>query len=184
LFALVSAWPCLQMFFINLDWGWVMYNGITPDGLLQLLQICLSLSHIAITIDTHNYTECPQSPASLRSTLPCWLSIDVVDSSIVWEEKSVLEISAFFASLGPCCHLKSDFDSHLLRMYNLSSFQSQGHKYFWDKIFHWVCNHVCQYFYEKSFSGYVPLFQVDDTHITSLELHQILTQKLSLQKNG
>ncbi|KAF8449501.1 hypothetical protein L210DRAFT_3308735, partial [Boletus edulis BED1] len=49
-FALVSAWPCLQMFFINLDWGWVTYNGITPDGPLQLLQICPSLSHIAIAI--------------------------------------------------------------------------------------------------------------------------------------
>ncbi|KAF8420959.1 hypothetical protein L210DRAFT_806203, partial [Boletus edulis BED1] len=43
-----SAWPHLEHFLINERWGWNSQGGITPNGLLQLLQICPSLNKISL----------------------------------------------------------------------------------------------------------------------------------------
>ncbi|KAF8434138.1 hypothetical protein L210DRAFT_327799 [Boletus edulis BED1] len=99
LLTLVSAWPYLQELLINRKWGWNTLGGITPNGILQLLQTCQSLSRIALTIDTRGYTEIPPSPASLGLTLPRMSIIDVLDSFI--EEESVPAISVFFAGFVP-----------------------------------------------------------------------------------
>ncbi|KAF8439362.1 hypothetical protein L210DRAFT_984946 [Boletus edulis BED1] len=40
LLTLASAWPCLEDLFINMDWGWNTTAGITPNGLLRLLESC------------------------------------------------------------------------------------------------------------------------------------------------
>ncbi|KAF8549233.1 hypothetical protein OG21DRAFT_1515452 [Imleria badia] len=128
LLALASAWPHLETLFINEECGWNTPCGITPDGLIQLLQTCRSLSMIGLAINTLGYTECRELPASLGLTLPpssdiCvpdpmmedtpsgslasvgLLSpprlnfIDVLDSSI--NEESVPTVAAFFASIIP-----------------------------------------------------------------------------------
>ncbi|KAF8441707.1 hypothetical protein L210DRAFT_439860 [Boletus edulis BED1] len=54
LLTLVSTWPCLEELSINTEWGWnTLQGGITPNGLLQLLQLCpLVLTTIALAIDT------------------------------------------------------------------------------------------------------------------------------------
>ncbi|KAF8548435.1 hypothetical protein OG21DRAFT_761101 [Imleria badia] len=49
---LALAWPHLEHLFINGNHGWGMSGGITPNGLLQLLQTCPSLSMISLAIDT------------------------------------------------------------------------------------------------------------------------------------
>ncbi|KAI9572304.1 hypothetical protein HD554DRAFT_2297912 [Boletus coccyginus] len=67
LLTLASARPHLEHLLINEDWGWQTSGGITPDGLVRLLQTCPSLSRLALAIDTRDYTEMPPSrlPASL-----------------------------------------------------------------------------------------------------------------------
>ncbi|KAF8128657.1 hypothetical protein EV363DRAFT_1340269 [Boletus edulis] len=45
---LALAWPSLVQFDINTRWGWNTPSGITPNGLLQLLQKCPSLEQIAL----------------------------------------------------------------------------------------------------------------------------------------
>ena len=96
--ALTSTWPYLETLAINRGWGWIVPSGITPDGLLQLLQTCPALAWITLAIDTRGYTECPQTlAASLGSTFPRQLSINVVDSIIGAE--SVQAVAAFFAAI-------------------------------------------------------------------------------------
>lgn len=99
LLALVSAWPHLEHLFINEERSWNMAGGITPDGLLQLLRTCPSLNQIALTIDTEDYTEFHESPASLGLTLPPTFYIDVLESCI--EEESVPAMAAFLAAIAP-----------------------------------------------------------------------------------
>ncbi|KAF8414787.1 hypothetical protein L210DRAFT_2863919 [Boletus edulis BED1] len=94
LLTLVSTWPCLEELRINTNWGWNTLGGITPNGLLQLLQSCPLLTWIALPIDTR--AEIPPSPTSLGFPPPRY-TIDFVDSFI--EEESVPAIAAFIASL-------------------------------------------------------------------------------------
>ena len=96
---LASAWPKLEHFLINAGWGWNSPGGITPGGLVQLLQTCQSLYGIALALDTRGYTESCSStaPASLGSTLPREFLIDVVDSII--EVESVPAVATFFSSI-------------------------------------------------------------------------------------
>ncbi|KAF8555323.1 hypothetical protein OG21DRAFT_1507854 [Imleria badia] len=95
LLTLASAWPHLEHLVINVKWGWNTPGGITPNGLLQLLWTCRSLSDIALAIDTRGYTEFRASPASLGLTLPPMFCIDVLDSFI--EQESVPAIADFLA---------------------------------------------------------------------------------------
>jgi hypothetical protein len=103
---LASAWPKLEILEINRDWGWNSLGGITPGGLVQLLQACRSLCEVALALDTQGYTEsCPsQAPASLGLTLPCF-EINVVDSIV--EAESVSAVAAFFSGIATCS--KSDY---------------------------------------------------------------------------
>ncbi|KAF8550074.1 hypothetical protein OG21DRAFT_1514495 [Imleria badia] len=107
LLALTSAWPHLEHLSINVDLGWNTPGGITPNGLLQLLQKCPSLNDIALAIDTRGYTELPSSGllASLGLTLPRTIYLNVLDSII--EAESVPAIAAFFA-----CTPRSQFCFH------------------------------------------------------------------------
>ena len=99
LLTLTSAWPHLEQIFINEEQGWGMVSGITPNGLLHLLHKCRSLREIALTINTHGYTEFCKSRASLGSTLPSIFYIDVLESHI--EAESVPAIAAFLAAIAP-----------------------------------------------------------------------------------
>ena len=100
LLTLVSAWPHLEKLYINEHWGWNTPGGITPNGLLQLLQTCRLLSHVALAIDTRGFTGLPHSLASLGLTLPPTFFINVVDSSI--EADAVPAMTAFFSGFAPC----------------------------------------------------------------------------------
>jgi hypothetical protein len=101
---LASAWLKLEYFLINMDWGWNSLGGITPGGLVQLLQTCRSLSRIALALDTRGYTESRPSQ-SLGLTLPPELSINVVDSII--EAESVPAVATFFSGIATC--VESEF---------------------------------------------------------------------------
>ncbi|KAF8546966.1 hypothetical protein OG21DRAFT_1450750 [Imleria badia] len=100
--ALASAWPKLEILLINADWGWNSQSGITPGGLVRLLQTCRSLRQIALCLDTRGYTEVPpsQAPESLGFTLPPKMFIDVLDSVI--EAESVPALSTFFRGIATC----------------------------------------------------------------------------------
>jgi hypothetical protein len=99
---LASAWPKLEHFLINEGWGWNSRGGITPGGLVQLLQTCRSLGGIALALDTRGYTESGPSHAlaSIGLTLPHRFSIDVVDSII--EAESVPAVGTFFSGIATC----------------------------------------------------------------------------------
>ncbi|KAF8547953.1 hypothetical protein OG21DRAFT_1449763 [Imleria badia] len=101
LLTLASTWPHLEDLFINVNWGWNTLCGITPNGLLQLLQTCRSLSRICLAIDTRGYVELPPhgSLAGLGLTLPPSAYINVLDSII--EAESVPAVAAFFARIAP-----------------------------------------------------------------------------------
>lgn len=95
---LASAWPKLECLSINSDWGWNSRGGITPGGLVQLLQTCQSLVDLALCLDTQGYTEFPESPASLGLPLsPTFSSLDVLDSII--EAESVPAIATFISGI-------------------------------------------------------------------------------------
>ncbi|KAF8123021.1 hypothetical protein EV363DRAFT_1229779 [Boletus edulis] len=88
----VSVWPHLEKLCINVQWGWNTLGGITPNGLVQLVQTCPSLTSFSLAVDTHGYTTifpgCKLTSSSLQF-------INVLDSFI--EEESVLAVTAFFA---------------------------------------------------------------------------------------
>ena len=101
---LIPAWPNLEHLLINEYFGWNTRGGITPDGLVQLLQTCRSLRAIAIAIDTRGYTEVPPTSRALTSlglTSPAAFHINVLDSII--EADSVPAIAAcLVTSIVPC----------------------------------------------------------------------------------
>ncbi|KAF8555289.1 hypothetical protein OG21DRAFT_1483962 [Imleria badia] len=97
LLVLASAWPHLERFSIIIAYGWDTSAGITPDGLVQLLQTCPSLREVALAIDTRGYTEFRESPASLGLTLPRTLYIHVIDSAV--EAESVPAMADFLAGI-------------------------------------------------------------------------------------
>ncbi|KAF8123893.1 hypothetical protein EV363DRAFT_1227965 [Boletus edulis] len=100
LLTLTMAWPRLEGFSINLYWGWsVESRGITPSGLLQVLQTCRSLKSVSLAIDTRGYTEFPPPQAAPGLTLLRPLSIRVLDSVI--DAESVPAMAAFFAGIAP-----------------------------------------------------------------------------------
>ena len=99
LLTLASTWPLLQQLTINIEWGWNTRGGITPNGLLRLLETCRSLDHFALAVDTRGYTEIFRSPKSVGVALPATTFVRVLDSFI--EEESVPAVSAFFASIMP-----------------------------------------------------------------------------------
>lgn len=96
---LASAWPYLEELLINGDWGWNTRGGITPNGVVQLRQKCPSLRLLSAVINTRGYTQLPQSPPSLESTLPLEFFMDVLDSFI--EEDAVPAMAAFFIDISP-----------------------------------------------------------------------------------
>ncbi|KAF8555295.1 hypothetical protein OG21DRAFT_920171 [Imleria badia] len=110
--SLASAWPHLEYLLINKTWGWAL-GGITPDGLLQLLQICPSLMEIALAMDVQDYTEFRESPASLGLTLPPTFSMDVLDSLI--EEESVPAVAAFLAVIARSTRFSFNVEQEGLR---------------------------------------------------------------------
>ena len=109
LLELMSAWPHLGHLLINEVWGWQTFSGITPDGLVHLLQMCQSLRQLSVAIDTRGYTSLPRmrSPAHLGVDLSPSFSINVVDSVI--DAASEPALATFFANLVPSarCSLRA-----------------------------------------------------------------------------
>ncbi|KAG6377248.1 hypothetical protein JVT61DRAFT_1308 [Boletus reticuloceps] len=91
--ALATAWPWLEVLLINEEWGWNLQCGITPGGLVRLLQTCQSLLGLALALDTRGYTEPPSSEvlASFQSTLLPAFSVDILDSSIEAESMPAID---------------------------------------------------------------------------------------------
>ncbi|KAF8431608.1 hypothetical protein L210DRAFT_2908794 [Boletus edulis BED1] len=97
LLTLTTAWPSLEGFSINAEWGWgVASGGITPSGLLQVLRTCRSLNSVSLQMDTRGYNESPP-PESPGLTPLRPLSICVVDS--VLDAESIPAMAAFFAGI-------------------------------------------------------------------------------------
>ena len=88
---------------INADWGWNSPHGITPGGLVRLLQTCRLLSYIVLRLDTRGYIEVVlcETPKSLGLSLPPEFTIDVLDAAI--EEESMQAIDTFFSGVAACC---------------------------------------------------------------------------------
>ncbi|KAF8549986.1 hypothetical protein OG21DRAFT_1500086 [Imleria badia] len=98
----LAALPQLDSFRINDDWGWNSRGGITPGGLVRLLQTCPSLRRLNLVLDTRGYTELPstQTLANLGLTLTPSFCIDVLDSII--EAESVPAIATLLSGIAAC----------------------------------------------------------------------------------
>ncbi|KAN0090751.1 hypothetical protein V8E55_004317 [Tylopilus felleus] len=100
LLQLASACPRVERLLINEEWGWKSGGGITPDGLLQLLQILRSLRYFCLAIDTSGYTRPSPALESARTAglvprIP--LSVNVADSII--HPESVDALADFFGGI-------------------------------------------------------------------------------------
>ena len=108
---LASAWPHLEHFVINSYSGWNASGGVTPHGLLVLLQRCCELQWIALALDTRGYAASPVNDSLLPATstprlahpLQRTLFINVLDSAI--EAEAVPSVAAFFATIVPCANV-------------------------------------------------------------------------------
>ncbi|KAF8134933.1 hypothetical protein EV363DRAFT_1256796, partial [Boletus edulis] len=109
LLMLALAWLCLEELSINMDWGWNTPAGITPNGLLRLLESCRSLKCAALVIDPRGYTESLRSEESIGLTPRCEFTFCVLDSII--EAESVPAMATFFASISP----RTDFFLSVIR---------------------------------------------------------------------
>ena len=100
LLQLASACPRVERLLINEEWGWKSGGGITPDGLLQLLQILRSLRYFCLAIDTSGYTRPSPALESARTAgfvSPIPLHVNVVDSII--HPESVDALADFFGGI-------------------------------------------------------------------------------------
>lgn len=133
LLELASAWPKLAYLLINLDYGWKSH-GITPGGLVRLLQTCRSLSQLALVLDTRGYTKVPpdQDLASLGWTFSHKLSIGVLDSAI--EAESVPALATFFAGLAACCGFLFRLETHSDRASSSVIPNAEEHTKRWDDV--------------------------------------------------
>ncbi|KAF8441727.1 hypothetical protein L210DRAFT_441019 [Boletus edulis BED1] len=103
LLALASAWPYLEQLEINPGYGWNTRGGITPNGLLQLLQKCRSLLRVVVAMDTRGYhLEGSPVDVNLGLTLPRYFVLDVLDSII--EAESVEAVATLFAGVASCSY--------------------------------------------------------------------------------
>jgi hypothetical protein len=99
---LASACPHLECLLINEEWGWKIATGggITPDGILQLLQRLGSLRHFCLAIDTRGYAEVSPAleKARIAGIIPRMpLSVNVADSII--HPASVDALADFFGRI-------------------------------------------------------------------------------------
>ena len=97
---LVSKCPRLEDLRINEHWGWNSRGGITPGGLVQLLQTRQSLRRLALLIDTRGYTEIRESLASLGLTSPTFSTLNVLSSII--EAELVPAIATLLSDIAAC----------------------------------------------------------------------------------
>ena len=97
LLELASAWPHLEYLLINEGSGWKTEGGITPNGLLQLLQTLKLLHHFCLAIDSRGFTETPPALASTRIAPRIHFSVDVADSII--QPESVNALASFFGGI-------------------------------------------------------------------------------------
>jgi len=100
LLELTSAWPHLECLLINEEWGWKTEGGVTPNGLLRLLQSHSSLQRFCLAMDTRGYAKFSQVPesaqiAELITRVP--LSVNVADSMI--QPESVEALGIFFRKI-------------------------------------------------------------------------------------
>ncbi|KAN0091471.1 hypothetical protein V8E55_005037 [Tylopilus felleus] len=103
LLTLASVWPKLEYLQINASWGWKSQYGVTPGGLVQLLQMCPLLNCIILRLDTQGYTEATpcEISKSLRLPLQHNLTIDILDAAI--EAESAPAVDTFFSDIAACC---------------------------------------------------------------------------------
>lgn len=98
---LTSAWPGLEHLLVGEAWGWgTAAGGITPRGLLHLLERLRALCHVCLAVDTRGYSDVETARASTRAAgfaprAP--LSVNVVDSGV--HPESVDALAAFFGGI-------------------------------------------------------------------------------------
>ena len=102
LLRLASAWPRLEELLINEHSGWVT-SGITPNGLLELLQTCRSLRKIALAINTEVSADLKEWPQSLGLTFPPTLSINFLDSHV--DAEDIPAMVSFVSCIARGCDL-------------------------------------------------------------------------------
>lgn len=100
LLELASAWPHLEHLLINEEWGWGTEGGVTPNGLLLVLERLKSLHRFCLAIDTRGYREIPRVLKSTRIagfTPRVPFCVNVADSII--QPESVDALAAFFGGI-------------------------------------------------------------------------------------
>lgn len=100
LLELASTCTHLECLLINKEWGWQTTDGITPDGLLQLLQKLGSLRHVCLVMDSRDYKDISPAfqQAQIAGAIPrIPLFMNLVDSLV--HPRSLKALSDFFAGV-------------------------------------------------------------------------------------
>lgn len=100
LLELASTLPQLEHLLINEEWGWGgTEGGVTPNGLLQLLERLPSLHRFCLAIDTRGYGEMRGSTRIAGFTPRVPFCVNVADSRV--EPEAVDALAAFFGAIMP-----------------------------------------------------------------------------------
>jgi len=129
LLKLVSAWPNIEHLVINDHWGWRTTNGITLDGLVQILQSCVFLWDLCIAINVESATEISQHLDDINFSPRDQFQLNVADSPI--QAEFVPALGTIFSFLGFSCDNFSSWNGSEVR--NLA--ESQSFRTLWGNVF-------------------------------------------------
>ncbi|KAF8844219.1 hypothetical protein BDN67DRAFT_895519 [Paxillus ammoniavirescens] len=123
--ALGAAWPNIRHLSINEQRGWRTTSGLTPQGLVRLLQQCKLLRKLCVVIDTSDFSAIPLDRHGPVLSSTC---INVLDSAIAPD--SVTALAAFLSDVYPFLKTITAWDTCVMSKRP----DAAGYKKLWNKV--------------------------------------------------
>ncbi|KIK98960.1 hypothetical protein PAXRUDRAFT_823302 [Paxillus rubicundulus Ve08.2h10] len=123
--ALGAAWPSIRLLSINEQRGWRGSSGLTPQGLVRLLQQCKLLRKLCVVIDTIGFSAIPLDRHGPVLSSTC---INVLDSVI--EPESVAALAAFLSDVYPFLKTITAWDTRVMSKRP----DAAGYKKLWNNV--------------------------------------------------
>ncbi|KAF9225243.1 hypothetical protein BS17DRAFT_730527 [Gyrodon lividus] len=106
--SLGASWPNIRQLSINEQRGWGTSSGLTPRGLVRLLQKCKLLQNLCVVIDTRDFSSIPLDRPSYGSVVNS-TCINVLDSVI--DPQSATALAAFLSDVYPLLETITAWDT-------------------------------------------------------------------------